>query len=197
MRRATLRMLVKKGIRTLGIAECSVPPKNRAVLCGVVMRGDFLIDGIAIAPVTLWGIDATDAFFSIWNKLKREDIQVIMLRGVIVSYYNIFDIERIYERTKTPVIGMIFHSRKKDVRDFLSSLPEGRERIRILDTLGEPVPLYLKTGHKIYAYLKNIEQTAAEDIINRFLVFGKLPEPVRVARLFGHAVLNIDAAHGF
>ncbi|MEM0259499.1 MAG: DUF99 family protein, partial [Thermoproteota archaeon] len=45
--------LSKKAIRVLGIAESFRETSKKSILAGVVMRGDFLIDGFSFSFVTL------------------------------------------------------------------------------------------------------------------------------------------------
>jgi endonuclease V-like protein UPF0215 family len=90
----------KKAIRALGVAESfrkgnvssSSNNNNKAILAGVVMRSDLVIDGMVYGYSTIRGMDATESILNMYNELGRGDISVIMLGGVIISMYNIIDI---------------------------------------------------------------------------------------------------------
>ena len=49
----------KKGIRVLAIAESFKKEKSNSILTGVVMRKDFIIDGVIFGKATIGGTDAT------------------------------------------------------------------------------------------------------------------------------------------
>ena len=81
----------KKGIRVLGIAESFRKTSAYSTLAGVVMLRDMVIDGMVVGSVTIEGNDATQNIFSMFRSLKRNDINCIMLDGLIISMYNIID----------------------------------------------------------------------------------------------------------
>ncbi|MDD3111717.1 MAG: DUF99 family protein, partial [Methanofollis liminatans] len=82
--------VAKKGLRVLGIAE-SFRGRDRSVLAGVVMRRDRVIDGVEIGEVTVGGMDATAAVIALFFDFEREDVNLIMLSGCIIAWYNIID----------------------------------------------------------------------------------------------------------
>ncbi|MEM2955934.1 MAG: DUF99 family protein, partial [Nitrososphaerales archaeon] len=83
----------KKGVRALGIAESFRKSQNkRSVLAGVVMRSDLIIDGFIFGSAEIGGDDATDEIVGMFQRLNRNDINVIMLGGSVISMYNIIDI---------------------------------------------------------------------------------------------------------
>ncbi|MDW8000016.1 MAG: DUF99 family protein, partial [Candidatus Nitrosocaldus sp.] len=88
--------LEKKAIRALGIAESFRKGTSKAVLAGVVMRSDLVIDGVALSSTTVRGDDATDAVINLYRGLNRNDVNLIMLGGVVISMYNIIDLDRVH-----------------------------------------------------------------------------------------------------
>ncbi len=89
----------KKGIRALGIAE-SYSGREQSVICGVAMRKDLRIDGVGYGTVTVGGTDATDSILSLVRKLKRSDINLLLLGGCVISWYNIIDPLRLLPGTE-------------------------------------------------------------------------------------------------
>ena len=69
----------KKGIRVLGVAESFVRDFPSSVLAGVVMRGDFYIDGISLSSATVGGMDATRGVIELFKGLARDDLNVIFI----------------------------------------------------------------------------------------------------------------------
>ncbi len=98
----------KKGIRVLGIAESFRKTSPCSTLAGIVMRRDLIIDGIVFGNVTIEGGDSTQNILSMYRSLNRNDINCIMLDGLIISMYNIIDGEEIRDNTNVPVIAISF-----------------------------------------------------------------------------------------
>jgi len=101
--------LEKKGIRGLAIAESFKPNSVSSVLSGIVMRRDFVIDDFVFGHVTLEGNDATDVILKMYEDLQRSDINYVLISGLIISMYNIIDIEKVFHSLKIPIIGITYN----------------------------------------------------------------------------------------
>ena len=55
------------------------------------MRRDLIIDGMAYGTATIEGDDATNSIISMYRSLARDDINCILLDGLVISMYNIID----------------------------------------------------------------------------------------------------------
>src|SRR5690606_2902106 len=99
---------MKRGMRVLGIAESFTKGSMFSKLAGIVMRRDLIIDGMIFGNVTIEGDDATQSILSMYRSLKRNDINCIMLDGIVISMYNIIDGKELEENTKIPVIVVTF-----------------------------------------------------------------------------------------
>ncbi len=86
--------LEKKGLRGLAIAESFRPNSQKSIFSGIVMRRDFIIDGFVFGSATLEGDDATDTILDMYDELQRPDISYVLISGLIVSMYNINNIEK-------------------------------------------------------------------------------------------------------
>ncbi len=180
----------KKGIRALGIAECFIKGRSKySILAGVVMRGDGVIDGCAMAKITVGGLDATDGVLNIFRSLSRTDISVIMLNGCIIAWYNVIDLIRVHEETKVPLICVTYEESEGLEEYFRKYFPQDCEkRIEIYRRNGERVPIVLKTGYRVYVRFFGMEKWECIHVLNRFTKTGSIPEPLRVARLVAKAV---------
>ncbi|MCS7116339.1 MAG: DUF99 family protein [Nitrososphaerales archaeon] len=185
----------KKGIRALGIAESFRKGKaDRSILSGVVMRSDLIIDGFVFGSATLGGDDATDQIIKMFERLRRNDINLIMLGGAIISLYNIIDIDRLYQYTNTPIICLTFEESKGLEPHIKHHFPQGWEKkLEAYKKLGERVPLRLKTGHTVYVRTSGITIDDAEIILNRFTLQGSIPEPIKVARILARSRLDEES----
>ena len=52
------------------------------------MRSDLIIDGFVFGSATLEGDDATDSILDMYRRLNRNDINVIIICGAVISLYN-------------------------------------------------------------------------------------------------------------
>lgn len=181
--------LEKPGIRILGIAE-SWTGRKRSVLAGIVMRGDLRIDGCALGSVTVGGMDATEAVLGIVSSLDRSDINLVLISGAAIAWYNIINPDQIFEDTGIPVL-IITYEESGGLEDAIERhFPQDTLRMQQYLALGERDFIRLHTGHTVFLRRSGVPLDAAARIINRFTLDGKVPEPVRAARLFARAVMQ-------
>jgi uncharacterized protein len=179
----------KKGIRALGIAE-SYSGREQSVICGVAMRKDLRIDGVGFGTVTVGGTDATDSILDLVSKLKRSDINVLLLGGCVISWYNIIDPSRLNIDLDLPVICVTYEASEGLMEDIEHHFPGDSDRISKYISLGERFPVKIKTGRTIFIRSWGIEDADAAKICDDFTLDGKIPEPVRVARLCARAFMR-------
>ena len=182
----------KPALRVLGVAESFVRDRPKSVLAGVVMRADLRVDGLAFASATVGGDDATKAVLKIYEDLDRSDVNVTILSGVAVSWFNIIDIGEVFEKTGKPLVCLTYEESpglEKYLREYF---PEPEEKLRRYERLGERELLNLKTGYDVYVRVLGASAEEARVLINKFTMDGRIPEPVRVARLAARAALKFD-----
>jgi len=184
--------IAKKGLRVLGIAE-SFSSRSTSLLAGVVMRKDLRIDGVAVTGVTVGGMDATEGVLALVRDLDRKDINCIFLGGCIIAWYNIIDPQEVLHRTGLPVV-VITYRKSEGIHDKIKALfPGDSRRLSCYDSLEKPVPVTLPSGHVVHLRAVGIGLPDATRLCRDFILDGRLPEPVRVARLVARAVMR----HGF
>ncbi|BDR91774.1 DUF99 family protein [Vulcanisaeta souniana] len=185
-------LVSKPGVRALGIAESFRLDLRYSILVGVVMRSDGVIDGVSLGRTTVGGLDATDAVISLYRSFNRNDIQLVMIDGCIISWYNIVDLEKLADTLGLPIMCLTFEEPEGDVINALRKLFPGDSdvRIRLYEKLGKPDEMLLPGGLKIYVRFTGIDYRTARTIIRKFIKEGKRPEPIRVARLIANALLN-------
>ncbi|NMJ87457.1 MAG: DUF99 family protein [Thaumarchaeota archaeon] len=151
-----------------------------------------VIDGVSYASATIKGDDATDTIINIYESLDRTDINFVILGGLIISMYNIIDIERLWQRLKIPIIGVTFNeSRGLDSHIKQVFLDTWKNKLEAYHRLGSREKIKLKTGYDVFISVKGINTKSAEQALNKFVLQGSIPEPIRVARLIARAKLDI------
>jgi hypothetical protein len=183
--------LNKPALRVLGIAESFVRSSPISILAGVVMRADLRVDGLAYARATVGGDDATEAILDIYQQLDRTDVNALLLSGLAISWFNIIDIREVSERIQKPVICLTYEE-SPGLEDYIREyFPQPEEKLRRYEASGERTSVLLKTGFEVYAraFGATIEDTRI--LLNKFTRDGRVPEPVRVARLAARACLHL------
>jgi uncharacterized protein len=175
-------LISKKGTRALGIAE-SYSGRTVSVLCGVSMRKDRIIDGVRFVPVSVGGLDATDAVIALVRDFERNDINIILLGGCVISWFNIIDPCRVTEATGIPVICVTYEDSDGLQPEISHHFPDDRYRLSLYENLGDRIPVHLKTGKTIYIRPSGIPDREAAILCDQFTFDGRVPEPIRVARL--------------
>ena len=155
------------------------------------MRSDFVIDGVALGRTAVGGDDATSAIASLFRRFGRNDINLIMVSGAILSLYNIIDVDELSRSTKLPVVCLTYKETAGIEGSIRRHFPGGaEEKLKAYRRLGRRTGVKLRTGHRVYARTSGMESSAVEPVLNAFTLQGSIPEPVRVAKLLARAVLS-------
>ena len=155
------------------------------------MRKDLIVDGVIFGNVTIGGNDATDRIISMIRTLQRNDINLILLDGIIISLYNIIDGEEIFKTTNIPVIAITFKDSIGISQSIKNNFPNNYEnKIEIYNKLTEREKIILKTGKFLFIRNWGISIEDSINVINAFLIQGAIPEPVRLAKMIARAYLR-------
>ena len=181
----------KKGIRVLAIAESFKKEKSNSILTGVVMRKDFVIDGVIFGKATIRGSDATQNIIAMFKNLHRNDIGFLLLDGMIISMFNIVDGEIIYSTLGIPVIVITFKN-SQGIGDIIKKhFPDTYKiRLSIIKKLGKREPILLKTNKVLLIRTWGISLEDAVKLLNSFLIQGSVPEPIKLAKIISRAYLK-------
>ncbi|MGC9515795.1 DUF99 family protein [Methanocrinis sp.] len=183
----------KRGVRVLGIAESFTKKEPLSRLAGVVMRKDLRIDGFGLAEISVGGDDATEGVLDIFRGLERRDINALLLNGSVISWFNIVDLDRVREETDLPVISLTYEESEGLEGYIREYFTHPQQKIELYRSLGPREPLRLKTGFEVYARFLGATAEETKGLLNSFTLEGKVPEPLRVARLLARSILRADA----
>ena len=182
--------LNKPGIRALGVAESFRQGQKKSVLAGVVMRSDFVIDGVALGRTAVGGDDATSSIASLFRRLNRNDVNLIMVSGAVLSLYNILDVDLLSRKTQLPVVCLTYKETAGIEGSIRHHFPSGAERkLEAYRKLGKRLGMKLHTGHRVYVRTSGMDRDSALTVLDSFTLQGSIPEPVRVAKLLARAML--------
>ena len=174
----------KSGVRVLGIGESFNREDKKSVVAGVVMRGDYRIDGFSVCRPTVGGSDSTNSLISLFERLDRPDVRALMLGGSVISWFNIVDIVELHRATDVPVVSVTYNPSDGIEKYLKEYFPDDWEqRQQILQRAGERLEVTLRTGHEVYLSISGLSKTRAKQLVDQFTLDGKIPEPIRVARI--------------
>jgi len=181
---------MKQGVRALGVAESYRGESGDSYLAGAVVRGSGTVDGLEFTTATVGGTDATDAVVRLYELADREDIRLVTLSGVALSWYNIVDLHAVHDATETPVISVTYEE-SEGLRAALRDEFSGDaldERLALYDSL-PPRRRVTVGGNELYIRPVGVSDERAEEAVRLFTRDGR-PEPVRVARLAARGLLE-------
>jgi endonuclease V-like protein UPF0215 family len=181
--------LSKRAVRLLGVAESTPLGATTAILAGVVMRADLIIDGMSWESATISGMDASDAVVALVRRLGREDLGGVLLHGSVIAGYNVVDLQHIHDATRLPVIS-VSQEPQSNLRGILQAKfsKDWQSRWRIVEQNGPLQPLHLPTGNTVFLQCYGTQADTAGELVKRLTRFGGIPEPLRVARLLARVL---------
>jgi endonuclease V-like protein UPF0215 family len=181
---------MKEGVRALGVAESYRGEDGESYLAGTVVRASRVLDGIVYTTATVGGTDATDAVVRLHENADREDLPLLILSGVALSWYNLVDLCAVHDATELPVLSVTYEE-SDGLRDAVKREFEGdaaKERLSVYDSL-PPRRRLDNDGNELYVRSVGVEDERADEWVHGFTHDGR-PEPLRVARLAARGLLN-------
>jgi len=183
----------KKAIRALGVAESFRPTAKRSTLAGVVMRTDLVVDGFVFGSTTVGGEDATSSILKMYRKLKRGDVNLIMLSGCIISRYNIIDVDELSRRSGLPVVCLTYNESKGIEDAIRRHFKDPEERVERYKKLGGRTAVLLHTRYKAFVRNAGISDQDSKSVLDSFTLQGGVPEPVRLAKLLARSASTVGS----
>ena len=160
------------------------------------MRSDLVIDGFAAGTLRVAGSDATDSVIKLFDNLKRNDVNAILISGSVLSLYNVLDIDAICAELKLPVLAISFKQSTSDLAaNIRNRFPkkDADRKIRLLEKLGTTEKIKLKTGYEVFVRTAGIKENESTKLLDKFTLQGAIPEPIRVARLLAKTIAPFRA----
>jgi endonuclease V-like protein UPF0215 family len=153
-----------------------------------------LTDGIQpkrliIKRVEVDGLDATERLMETIEELDRE-VDVVMSSSIPIAGFNLLDPKKVLERFEIPSIfvlgerpdqGAVRAALKKHFRDW-------EKRLAVIEGAGGFHELSLDRENSVLVECVGIKPAEAMRLVRRLTIFGRIPEPVRLARMVARAV---------
>jgi len=160
---------------------------RKALLAAVLLRG-VEIENVRITKITVDGLDATKKLAEI---LIEWEFAVVLLAGVSFAGFNLVDPTVIHEKFGKPVI--IISRTKPDNKAVKQALQRHFEdwkiRWEVFEQLGSAHKIIVLAGEPpIYVETVGMSVKWACNLIRALSICGRIPEPIRAARLIARGL---------
>jgi endonuclease V-like protein UPF0215 family len=161
---------------------------TRETLLAAVLLRQANIEKVKVVKITVDGLDATK---KLADALKGWEFNAIMLAGVSFAGFNLIDPTIIYKMFKKPVI--ILSRTKPDNRAVKRALKrhfkDWEMRWKVFQKLGPVHKIVTKSGEApLYIEIVGSNAQWASKVIRPLCVCGRVPEPLRAARLIARGL---------
>ncbi|GAB4348419.1 MAG: DUF99 family protein [Gammaproteobacteria bacterium] len=163
-------------------------------------RGDVMIVGAIYAATRLEGVvhgkirrDGVNSTTRIAAMIRQSrfapQLQLILLQGIAFGGFNVVDLPTLSRETELPVLVVM---RKRPdltaIREaLLKKVPGGRRKWRLIEQAGE-----VESMAGLYVQRCGISPDRAAEVLRRFAVSGRLPEPLRTAHLIAGGMSDLE-----
>ncbi len=185
---------VKREIRIVGFDDGPFIPraKGKVPVIGVVFRGGNYLDGAFKTEVSIDGMDATKILIKLLNNSRhKEQLRVIMLKGISFGGFNMVDISRLYDKTKLPVI--VVNRRKPNLEKIKTALKHFKDfekRWECVEHAGKTHKMKIEKNKNTYYQFKGLSKEETEKIIKLSCTRSLIPEPLRIAHLIASSLIK-------
>lgn len=178
---------MKREIRILGIDDAPFEKfKEKDVLVvGTIFRGGTVLDGVISCKVKIDGSDATKKLIELINKTKhKQQLKIIMLKGIAVGGFNVIDIKELNKKTKLPVIVVIKkYPNFKKIEKALKHFKDWKERLALIKKAGK-----IRKIEGNFIQFSGIKLEKVKEVLKIATRRGLIPEPIRTAHLIASGV---------
>ncbi|UCH37686.1 MAG: DUF99 family protein, partial [Candidatus Bathyarchaeota archaeon] len=124
-------------------------------------------------------------------KLQRHDINLLLLNGCVISWYNVMDLHKIADKTGCPLL-CVTYAESNGLEPFFKELfpADWKDRVQIYHNNGPRTSIKLHTGSTVLTRFMGMALNEAKGILNKFTLHGSVPEPLKAARLLARSIVR-------
>jgi endonuclease V-like protein UPF0215 family len=183
-----MRRNVFQSMPVVGVEDGSFQKgiSRKALLVATLLRGS-KIECVKVREITVDGMDATEKLCSILDELE---FSAVLLAGVSFAGFNVIDPTVIHDRFKKPIVVITkTKPNNKAVKQALRKhFKDWKTRFEIFAKLGPIHKFTTPTRSPVYFEAVGADASWCDNFIRALIVHGKIPEPIRVARLIAHGL---------
>ncbi|HEY0319462.1 MAG TPA: DUF99 family protein [Pyrinomonadaceae bacterium] len=161
------------------------PHRGDVKVVGAVFSGPRL-DGILSGRVRRDGANATRVLAELIAGSKfAQQLQLVMLQGIALGGFNVVDIHGLYGALNIPVLVVARRAPRMELikKALITGVMGGKRKWALIEKAGlmEPVG-------GVFVQRAGLSLESAGNVLRRFSVYGRIPEPLRIAHLIAGGV---------
>jgi endonuclease V-like protein UPF0215 family len=162
-------------------------PGARAPIVGVMMEGHDLVEAIAVTDFPVDGEGVT-AFLADWIRARRFSpaLHGVLFGGITLAGLAVLDANALARELETPVV--VVNRKGRSDAPLRGALEKAGFAARAALLESAPPSFALPGG--IHASVAGGDAALAAELIARTRAKSDLPEPLRLAHLFAHALVR-------
>ena len=171
--------------KVLAFEDGSFPPSrrkgSRTVLVGALMSNLTLI-AASVKDIEVDGLDATEKALKIAESLENFDL--VLQGSIAYGGFNFIDPEALYSKFNKPVIVVVGDPPDNEAvkSALIKHFEDWQVRWAVFSKFSNVKEVYTNVRENpVYANMIGIDEKRAEVILRELTVFGRFPEPLRVA----------------
>jgi hypothetical protein len=172
-------------LRVVGTEDGSFQRNSAKTVLAAVLFQDLWVEDIRFTYITVDGFDATEKFT---NMLYGWRFDIVLLASLSFGGFNVIDPHEVFRKFHKPVI--VVSRRKPDNKAVREALRrhfyDWKRRWKIFRNAA---PVYLLGKEStVYVELAGLDVVFAREILDKLTLFGRVPEPIRVARIIARGI---------
>ena len=182
------------GAHVIGVDNAAFKREHRGnvLIVGAVFSGARL-DGVLTDYVRRDGRNATDVIAAMISRSRfAPQLQAVLLQGIAFAGFNVIDLHALHRKLGLAIAAVARKQPDLDAikRALLGRVRGGERKWRLIERAGPMQPV---AG--IYAQAVGIEMERLADLIERHAIYGRLPEPLRVAHMIAAGLSTGESRH--
>ncbi len=174
-------------VNCIAFDDCPFPKHHRGdvKIVGAVFA-DQRFDGVIIGKVRKDGINSTQNIIRLVKNSKFFlHANLIMLQGIAFAGFNVVDALRLSEELAMPVLVVARHAPDMEAirKSLVSRVSGGLKKWKLIQKMG----LMERCGN-CYVQRAGLSIEEARAVVERFSIYGNIPEPLRIAHLIAGAI---------
>jgi uncharacterized protein len=161
------------------------PHRGNVEVVGAVFSG-LRLDGILSGRVRRDGANATRVLAELiaGSKFARQ-LQLVLLQGIALGGFNVVDIHSLYGVLNIPVLVVARRAPRMELikEALFTRVQGGKRKWALIEKAGPMEPI-----GGVFVQCAGLSLESAGEVIGRFSVYGRIPEPLRVAHLVAGGV---------
>jgi endonuclease V-like protein UPF0215 family len=161
-------------------------------IVGTVYAGERL-EGVLSGFVRRDGRNATSELIRLVSASRfYEHLQLVMTQGIAFAGFNVIDIHALHEALRVPVL--VVARRRPDLSAIHEALVYkvrgGARKWRLIEAAG-----LMEHVAGVYIQRAGLTRAEAAEVLGRFAINGRMPEPLRTAHLVAGGIETGESRH--